>query len=247
MTERASILLRLAALSAAVALAGCGGTKEQNLASLENEADPALASALNDQILVDPNLTAQSNKNAVRPPATPTQAHYPPPAPAGASTAATAAAGAKGGNSASPAAATVTGASASSTETQHAQLAGAAAGRGGTACSGGARFDYNMGWANRLPAAFPLYPGARVTEAAGNNQGDCRVRAITFTTSDGWQRVLDWYHTRAVRAGYSSEHQLRQGDHVLAGSNERDGGAFYLIVSAKGSGSEVALIANKGR
>jgi hypothetical protein len=86
-----------------------------------------------------------------------------------------------------------------------------------------------------------------VTEAAANNQGGCSTRVVTFATADDWQRVLDWYHTKAVRAGYSSEHQLREGDHILAGSNEADKGAFYLIVTPRPKGSEVALIANNGR
>jgi hypothetical protein len=70
---------------------------------------------------------------------------------------------------------------------------------------------------------------------------------VTFTVAEDWQRILDWYHTRAVGAGYSSEHQLRDGDHVLAGAHEGTKGAFYLIVTPKAKGSEVALIANNGR
>jgi hypothetical protein len=117
----------------------------------------------------------------------------------------------------------------------------------GKNCADPARFDYNMSWAGRLAPNFPVYPGGRVTEAAANNSSGCSTRVVTFATADSWQRILDWYHTRAVRAGYSSEHQLRDGDHVLAGSNAKDNGAFYLIVTPKPKGSEVALIANNGR
>ena len=59
-----------------LALAACdrgAGRAEQE----RQEADPALTSALEDQILVDPALTQQSNRNAVRPPETPPQAQYP--------------------------------------------------------------------------------------------------------------------------------------------------------------------------
>ncbi len=104
-----------------------------------------------------------------------------------------------------------------------------------------------MAWAKRLAPNFPVYPGGRVTEAAANNSSGCSTRVVTFTTADAWQPVLDWYHTQAVRAGYTSEHQLRDGDHVLAGANAKDNGAFYLIVTPKPKGSEVALIANNGR
>ena len=117
----------------------------------------------------------------------------------------------------------------------------------GKNCSDARKYDYNMGWAKRLAPNFPVYPGGRVTDAAANNQAGCSTRVVTFTTAEGWQPILDWYHTRAVRAGYSSEHQVRDGDHVLAGANKSDGGAFYLIVTPKPKGSEVALIANNGK
>lgn len=122
-----------------------------------------------------------------------------------------------------------------------------AAAKLGQGCSDAAKFHYNVAWVKRLSPNFPVYPGGRVTEAAANNQAGCSTRVVTFTTPHDWQRVLDWYHTRAVGAGYSSEHQLRDGDHVLAGANQKDNGAFYLIVTPKPKGSEVALIANNGK
>lgn len=112
-------------------------------------------------------------------------------------------------------------------------------------CSLDVRFDYGNGWANRLPETFPVYPGAKVTEAAGNDTGACRMRVVALATGDDWQRVLDWYNTQAVRAGYSSEHQLKDGDHVLAGT--RGNAAYYLIVTPQGRGSDVSLIVNNGR
>lgn len=216
MTDRVFPLLRLTVLGAALALAACDrGGGESNLSDLGNDADPAVTSALNDQILVDENLATQSNKNAARPSPTPAGASYPAPD----------AAPSAPGKAAGPPAA----------------LAGA------KGCSDAKRFDYNMAWAGKLSPNFPVYPGGKVTEAAANNSGGCSTRVVTFATADNWQRVLDWYHTKAVGAGYSSEHQVREGDHILAGSNDRDKGAFYLIVTPKPKGSEVALIANNGR
>jgi len=260
MSRRAS-QLRLAALipclAAAFALAACDRAgNESELADLDNQivgndVDPALTTALEDQILVDPTLANQSNRNAVRPPETPRTAQYPAPvpqaeAPRGAArqgvpavrtaTRRTADAGA---GSARPAA--------DETDRRHAGLARASAGGGGTACGGNAPFQYDRRWANRLSAAFAVYPGGRVTEAAGNDSGDCRVRVVTFATGDAPQRVLGWYADRARRAGYSAQNQRRGADLVLGGTNESDGGAFYLIVTPKGAGSEVALVANKGR
>ena len=226
MPSRTATLLRFTVLAAALALAACGRGDEGNLASLDNQlagndVDPALTSALEDQIAVDPELAQQSNKNAVRPPETPTQAPYPQQG---------------GGTLTAP----EPGQKASA---QPAALAsGAAAG-----CTDANKFEYNVAWAQKMPATFPLYPGAKVTDAAANQQSGCAARVVTFTTGDNYQRVLDWYHTQAVRAGYSSEHQLREGDHILAGAHAQQGGAFYLIATPRQNGAEVALIVNGAR
>jgi hypothetical protein len=213
------------ALAGALALAGCtGGGDEGNLASLDNQltndSDPALTAALQDQIAVDPNLAQQSNRNAVRPPETPTQAPYPNDT--------------AGAPQAKPAA----------------QLASApqgGSGSGGANCTSGDNFHYNNAWAQRLPAAFPFYPNGRLSEAAANNANGCSTRVVSFETTDAPQRVLDWYHTRAVRSGYTSERETREGDQILAGTNPSNNGAFYLIVTPKGNGSDVSLIVNNGR
>jgi hypothetical protein len=233
MPKRITDSVAFAALAAALALAGCsgGGGSEGNLASLDNQltndADPALTAALQDQIAVDPNLAQQSNRNAVRPPETPTQAPYP----TDAARPAQPGQGNGGAAGTKPAA----------------QLASAPQGGGAGNCTSGASFDYNNAWAQRLPAAFPFYANGRLTEAAANNANGCSTRVVSFTTADNAQRVLGWYQDRAVQAGYTAERETREGDHILAGTSARDGGAFYLIVTPKPNGSEVALIVNNGR
>ena len=72
----------LLALTSLLALAACAGQPQNNLAALDNELmgngqDPALTSALEDQILVDPNLVGQSQPNSARPAEAPMQAQYP--------------------------------------------------------------------------------------------------------------------------------------------------------------------------
>jgi hypothetical protein len=220
MFNRRSTLLRCTALAAALALAACGqGQDEGNLAGLDNtlvgnDADPALTSALQDQIAVDPDLVNQSNRNAIRPPDAPPTAPYPP-ARAGAA--------------------------------PSAQQAAVQTQLGGPACQNADKYDYNRNWANRLPDAFPIYPGGSLGEAAGNNQGNCRSRVVTFTTPDAPQRVLAFYQSRASRSGYSAGSETRGADKILAGTSERDGGAFFLIVTPLPSGgSDVSLIVNNG-
>ena len=168
MPIRSVPLLRSATLAATLlALAGCGRGDDNNLAAIDNAllangADPALTSALEDQILVDPNLVQQAHPNAVRPPETPVQAQYP--------------AGSAAEGAARPGA-------------RQAVAATTAASDGGD-CGGD--FQYGAQWANRLPAGFTLYPGGQVTEAAGNGAGNCRVvtfrTADTFDRVLGYYR-----------------------------------------------------------
>ena len=235
---RAAQPVRYLVLSAMISLAACQQpSPNSELANLDNQiivndSDPALTSALEDQILVDPALTQQSNNNSVRPAESPTQAEYPLPSSA-IRAGGGAAAGSRPGSS-RPAAGRV-------------QTAGSSdmSSAGGADCGPG--LDYGPVWASRLPAAFTLYPGARLTEAAGSDRGDCRSRIVTFTTNAAPQRVLDFYRSRAAGAGYSAEHQMRQGDHILAGTAGRSDKAFYLILTPlRGGGSDVALITNGG-
>ena len=225
MPKSAAILFRSAALAGLLALAACGSGDQNNLAEMDNSligngADPALTSALEDQILVDPNLVQQTHPNTVRPPETPVQAQYPADGGGGA------AAGAGGGR------------------VQQADAAGGSAAQAAPgAC--GVQISYGNEWASRLPAEFPSYPGARVTEAAGNDRGDCHMRVVTFTTADPYNRVLEHYRSLAARAGFSAEQQARGGDQVLGGT--RGEAAYYLIVTPTQAGSDVALIVNNGR
>lgn len=210
---------RALAVAALLALAACGGAPENNLADLDNElmgngVDPALTSALEDQILVDPDLVQQNQPHSARPAEAPVQAQYPG-GPDAEQIIRNARAGGSGG--------------------------GAAAG-GVSRCGG----DFARGpeWARRLPAEFPLYPGATLEEAAGQDRGECRMRVATFTTGDPHARVLEYYRSHAARAGFSAEQQRRGDAYVLGGT--RGNAAYYLIVTPAESGSSVALIVNRG-
>ena len=189
------------ALAAALALAACSSAGGNDLAALDGEeVDPALTSALEDQILVDPDLVEQAHPNTVRPPEMPVQAQYPP----------------------------------------DANLADAEEAPCGP-------FEHGPQWAGRLAAQFPAYPGARQSDAAGNDRGDCSVRIVSFRTGDPYQRVLTFYRGAAARAGFSAQHHVRGADHLLGGVSERTDAAFVLVVTPVEHGSDVSLIVNNGR
>lgn len=109
-------------------------------------------------------------------------------------------------------------------------------------------FDFDLVWAKRLPADAPIYPKARLTEAAGLNGATCRLRAATHVTASPIGPVIDWYHSRMLTAGFSAERQVQGKQHVLAGVRKTDGSAWYFIFSPTAEGgTEIDLIANNGQ
>jgi hypothetical protein len=211
-----------AAAASLLLLSACSATPEQaNLAQIDNQIaaadiDPAVTSAIEDEILVDPALVQQSNPNGVRHPERPLQAAYPVEKTGRAGAAMQQASGSGGPD---------------------APMAGGC----------GVAFQYGAEWAERIPPEFPAYPGGRVTEAAGSDRGDCRVRVVTFVTEHGHGQVLDWYRGIVTRAGFNAEHEVRGADHILGGVNPRNDGAYLVVVTPEGNGSKVALIVNNGR
>ncbi|MES2755309.1 MAG: hypothetical protein V4659_11655 [Pseudomonadota bacterium] len=250
-------LRRLFALLAPLALAACGAkaTSDENLDSLDAELsdskaasqpgkDPALMSALQSQIMVDPALAQQANADAVRPPDQPYSAQVPadgiagpnpqaPPAQTGPLMRTPAAKGDCPGCEAARQSVTLGG------------LAARQPDRRTRDCVGGLR--YSAGWAARMPGDVPIYPQARLIEAAGNAANGCALRAASFTTDADLQTVLDWYFTRTTGAGYASEHQADGDEHVLGGNRNHDGAAYILYATPRdGGGTEIDLIANNG-
>jgi hypothetical protein len=228
---------------------GKGDRKSQSLAALDaqltnNAVDPALKGALADQIVVDPNLVGQSNKNAVRPADKPADAALPVLA-GDANAAATQALRIAGGKLLS-APAPADGAAMASDVTLGALAREQAALSGGKAnCA--KKLVYANSWSERLPQPFTLYPGAALTEAAGADTDGCTLRAASFTTPVAKAQVIDFYYTQAKRAGFDADHRVMGGDNVLGGTRGRDGKAYFIVFSdAPGGRTGVDIIADGG-
>jgi hypothetical protein len=229
-----------------LALAGCSGAdKASNTlsdAELGNAADPALTGALQDQIMVDPQLGGQANGDAVRPPSQPYSGGVPDDAVAANGTKVDTA-----GLLKTPAPVSGKDCPQCAAARESVTLAGIAARQKNARTRGCAgSLKYSASWAQRLPADLPLYPQARVIEAAGA-PGNCALRVVSFSAAQPMQTLLDWYYTRAVRAGYSAEHQVDGTEHILGGTRARDDGAYVLFLSPrKDGGTDVDLVANNG-
>lgn len=231
-------------LLAPLALAACGGGGDDNDGTADaNGVDPALAAALQGQIMVDPQLSQQSNGDSVRPPSRPGDGGVPPqmvasgpaglneellhvPAPVAADKSCAACAAARGSMT----------------------LGGLAEQQKGPGLSGcAANLQYSAAWAQRLPADIPLYPQARVSEAAGSEGGSCGLRVVSFSAPVTMQGMLDWYYTKAVRGGFTAEHQVDGEEHILGGTRDRDGGAYVIYMTPRADGgTDIDLVANNG-
>lgn len=254
-------MVRAAALALLLLAAACGRQPDaaQDLDSLDHELsnasspgnrrDPAIAAALHDQIMVDPALTHQANGDAVRPPPQPAAGGVPPESVAA-------------GGAHAPETAPTT----SSEQLKHAPdakgacpnctarreavtLAGVAErqhNRRTSACV--AKLGYSAGWATKLPGELPLYPDARVTEAAGTDADGCALRIVSFASATPPSTLIDWYYTRATRAGFGAEHQADAAQHVLGGTRARDGAAYVgYFTPRRDGGTDVDLIVDTGR
>ncbi|MCD2324069.1 hypothetical protein LQ953_08605 [Sphingomonas sp. IC-56] len=228
-------------------LAACGKKDEPapvNDSELGNIADPAITSALQEQIMVDPQLTQMSNKDALRPAPQPYSGMVPSDAIAtnrdkidtsGLMKAPPATAAGKDCPQCAAARDSITldGLASRQKNARTSQCASA--------------LNYSARWATRLPADLPLFPQARVIEAAGNQGGKCALRVVTFSTAQPMELLLDWYYTKAKRGGYSAEHQVDGKQHILGGTRARDDAAYVLFMTSRNDGgTDIDMVASNG-
>lgn len=240
----------IAVLFATLALAACAKppAARPDLDGLDRQLtgdrrEPALTTALHDQIMVDPQLVQSANSGAVRPAPRPDTGAIPPDtlgAPRDTSR--------PGDLTPTPAA--IPGCP-DCTAARASLTLGALAERQSqasvAACAGGLR--YATGWADKLPAALPLYPDARIAEAAGNDAKGCALRVVSFASAAPIARITDWYYAHATRAGYGADHRADGAERVLRGARRGGGGAasFMLYLRPRaGGGVEADLVTAGG-
>ena len=226
--------LGLLALVGVLALAGCNSKQKPDAA----ESESAIGGSLGDRIVVDPEKagegTAAANGAAITLP----PAARSPEAVAAAKKAAADAAGGKLLPAPEPqkggAAALAQNAASSAQITDAARKAK-------TDCAG--KVQYSQAWATKLPAAIPVYPRGTVEEAAGTDAEGCALRVVNYGTPVSPEDVVSFYYSMAQRGGYSAEHRIDGGDHVIGG---RKGGQAFVVYARKlGSGvTEVDLVAS---
>jgi hypothetical protein len=168
--------------SVALSMGGCHRAhKQKSIEDLDKElasaspADPAVKSALEDQILVDPQLATKANQHSIRPPDEPYTAPIPP---------------SERKPSAEGAVPATLG-----------QQAYAKLGTAKTGCD--MAVAYSAVWATKLPADVPIYPQGHVSEAAGSDTPTCHLRIVSYTSGASSQSIADFYSTQGKQAGYA--------------------------------------------
>lgn len=238
-------------LMAAAPLAGCRDNPEakSELGPLDDgltNADPAIKGALEDKIMVDPKLAGQANQNAVGPGNRPVDGGVPGVAGGKAATVAEAAAALKAGKLLAAPKALPMEAGCDGCEAKPRPVTIGALARDqqkGGGCD--AKLTYGNAWAERLPSAFKVYPRATLREAAGVAGGMCNIRVVNFQTAASIQGVFDYYHTMAIRAGYTSDHRINGNEHMLGGTK---GDLAYVIMARRDGGmTDVDLVASGGK
>jgi hypothetical protein len=213
----------VALLAAPLLLAACGGGKDQQAA--KGTADGELASALGDEIMVDPDLAGQNQGNSAVA-AGQGDGSLPPEmlSPEALDRARSAALQLVGGQiRKAPVAVEVAGKLPADAALAVASRAAAAPGANGNCAD---RAEYTMQWAAKLPASFPVYPQGSVQEAAGTDDGNCALRVVNYVTAVPLDDVIDFYFTRATGAGFSAQRVKQDGDDVLGGVK---GGTSYVV------------------
>ncbi|MEH6789780.1 hypothetical protein [Parasphingorhabdus sp.] len=234
-----SLLLSAAAFALPLSLAACGSneTSDEELAKLDDNltSDPAMNDALEDAILVDPDLTDQANRNAIRGANGAADGSVPPGTGEDGSAAAKAALGGK--MMSAPAPKQMTSDDEALTLGDKAELQEARSNK--PVCKD--KLTYDMGWASKMPPEFAVYPKASLQEAAGK----CDLRVVSFTTATPIKNIVDYYYTRAKRGGYDAEYLLRGSEHVLGGSKPNQSDAYVITLNERsGGGTVVDIVAN---
>jgi hypothetical protein len=230
----------LFALFPALLLAACNYGSDEELID-QTEGDAMEASALGDQIMVDPDLAGQNLANSavsaelgdgILPPE-----RSSPEAIAKARADALAQLGGPGNLKKAPAASGNSNSGAPQALTAAGKAAASPGGKGDCA----AQANYSADWAAKLPANFPVYPLGAVQEAAGSDEGGCSLRVVTYLTAVPLGEVLDYYYTRAAKAGFSAGRAM-DGEFDVLGGNK--GQASYIVYARAlpTSATEITLV-----
>ncbi len=214
-------------------LSACGEAEEQ---SRPAERDPAVVQALNDQLMVDPDLAGQNEANAAL---TTGIDHSLPPFSPSRDTIRQARAEAVemvGGEAKLVVPLSLAQADTGSgklppLESHISSLPGA------EDCATSLR--YSARWAARLPERLPVFPHGATIDAAGSTQDGCKLRAVTFLSGNTPENVAAFYAARAK--GFELDYRVRGPVTQLTGAS-KDGRFALELRELPGGNLQASLL-----
>ena len=218
-------------------LAACG---DQAKPDHRAERDSAVAAALDDPIMADPDLASQNRGNTALSGGGPTMAEVPPDlrTPEEAERAKQAAQKMLGGRIEPAPAAAKTLPESKLVRAVTMEGVAQALALGGAGCP--AKLGYGFIWAARLPAGLPIYPRGHARVAAGSDVAACRLRVVRFVSPVAVADLTDFYFASASKSGLSPIRRREGSDEVVAGAKGSASYAVYIRTGKNGM-SEVDL------
>lgn len=224
-----------------LALAACGKGKPD--ADALAGRDPAVAGALADPVMADPDLTSQNRGNAALSGGGPASGEIPPDK-----------RGQEEIDRAKAEAITLLGRTAPPAPMAEASDVVSPAVQAPTAaalaralpfaapCAG--KLAYSAVWAAKLPAKLPVYPRAHVREAAGVDDAACHLRVVRFITPVAVADVIDFYHASATAAQLPAARRKAGDDQVVGGV--KGSGGWMLFARQRADGLSEAQLVTAG-
>ena len=100
------------------------------------------------------------------------------------------------------------------------------------------KVDYALAWSGRLPAELALPAGATVSEAAGSDAANCKLRIVRYAIAKPQADVETFYR----KAGYV----ISGSADAISGIRASDSAAYWVSVTAAEKGSSIDFATNRG-
>jgi hypothetical protein len=99
------------------------------------------------------------------------------------------------------------------------------------------QISYSARWSLSLPARLALPDGARLSEAAGNDQPGCALRLMRFAMPGTPAMAIDRYAALAQQNGFT----MARADGTISAAHPADGTVFHVDAVASADGTRIDL------
>lgn len=113
-------------------------------------------------------------------------------------------------------------------------------GRDASICA--ATGTYSAAWAAQMPGAFPVFPLGQVKESLGADSAGCDLRSVRFTAPVEPKLARDFYHTLALRNGFSPRVARIGNAEVIKGSRRNTAFGVVVAPAAEAEAAQIDIL-----